>query len=156
MPHTDEGAQLRMAAPDDRPAASGARFEGEVEAVIRTLGLAYLRQAKMGVSILGRQRLVDFVVYDESGRSLGIECKYQRAPGSAEDKLVHTIEDFDARPIKHVLVFGGEGFSRNIRGYLLSSGKAVELEQLRNYLVFFFGLEQYFHEFGRIPRRPPG
>lgn len=119
--------------------------------MIRSLGLSYLRQVKMGSSILGRRRIADFLVYDDEGRSLGIECKFQQGPGSAEDKLVHTITDFDARPVKHILVFGGEGFSRNIRGYLLSTGKAVEVDQLRNYLVFYFGLKQYFHEFGQKP-----
>jgi len=131
--------------------STGASFEDEVAKVIDRLGLSYLRQVKMGVSILGRRGVTDFLVYDCAGKSLGIECKYQQTSGSAEDKLVHTITDFDARPVNHILVFGGEGFSKNIRGYLLSTGKAVELSQLRNYLVFYFALEQYFPEFGRKP-----
>ena len=135
----------------NQPLSTGASFEAAVEKVIRQLGLSYLREVKMGVSILGRRRRADFLVYDDAGRSLGIECKYQENPGSAEDKLVHTITDFDARPVKHILVFGGDGFSKNIKGYLLTTGKALELSQLRNYLVFYFGLEQYFPEFGRKP-----
>jgi hypothetical protein len=135
----------------DQPVSTGVAFEAEVAKVIQQLGLSYLRQVKMGVSILGRRRLADFLVYDRAGKSLGIECKYQQTAGSAEDKLVHTITDFDARPVSHILVFGGEGFSKNIKGYLLSTGKAVELKQLRNYLVFYFGLEQYFEEFGQKP-----
>jgi hypothetical protein len=137
-----------VTAPNARKLTTGARFEGEVERVIGELGLAYLRQVRMGVSILGRQRIIDFLVYDQGGRYLGIECKYQQGSGSAEDKLVHTINDFDSRPIKHILVFGGEGFSKNVRGYLLSTGQAVEIDQLRNYLVFYFGLEQHFGEYG--------
>jgi hypothetical protein len=134
-----------------RRVASGKKFERDVEQTIKRLGLPYLRQVTMGVSILGRKRIVDFVAYDRSGRFLGIECKYQVSPGSAEDKLVHTISDFDTRPIRHVLVFGGEGFSKNIRGYLLSTGKAIEIKQLRNFLVFYFGLEKHFKEFGHAP-----
>jgi hypothetical protein len=137
--------------PEGRKLTTGARFENDVELVIGELGLAYLRQVRMGVSILGRQRIIDFLVYDLAGRYLGIECKYQQGPGSAEDKLVHTINDFESRPIKHILVFGGEGFSKNVRGYLLSTGLAVEIDQLRNYLVFYFGLEQHFDEFGLRP-----
>ena len=140
-----------MTPSQNQPVSSGASFEGQVEKIIRGLNLSYLRQVRMGVSILGRRRKADFLVYDGTGRSLGIECKYQQSPGSAEDKLVHTIADFDARPVRHILVFGGEGFSRNVKGYLLSTGKAVELDQLRNYLVFYFGLEQYFPEFGEKP-----
>ena len=140
-----------MPPPQNQPLSTGASFEAEVAKVIHRLGLSYLRQVKMGVSILGRRRIADFLVYDRAGKSLGIECKYQQMAGSAEDKLVHTITDFDARPVRHILVFGGEGFSKNIKGYLLSTGKAVELTQLRNYLVFYFGLEQYFEEFGQRP-----
>ena len=134
-----------------QPVSTGAKFERDVENIIQQLGLSLLRQVSMGVSILGRRRVADFVVHDGSGRSLGIECKFQQTPGSAEDKLVHTITDFDARPIKHILVFGGQGFSKNVKGYLLSTGKAVELDQLRNYLVFYFGLHQYFKEFAHRP-----
>ncbi len=141
-------------APAKKP-NTGARFETEVEQVIDELDLAYLRQVRMGVSILGRQRIIDFLVYDRAGRYLGIECKYQQGSGSAEDKLVHTINDFESRPINHILVFGGDGFSKNVRGYLLSTGRAVEIDQLRNYLVFYFGLEQHFEEFGRRPGARP-
>jgi hypothetical protein len=136
----------------DQAVSTGTAFEAKVAKVIQQVGLSYIRQVKMGVSILGRKRVADFLVYDRAGKSLGIECKYQQTRGSAEDKLVHTITDFDARPVSHILVFGGEGFSKNIKGYLLSTGKAVELKQLRNYLVFYFGLEQYFEEFGQKPR----
>jgi hypothetical protein len=135
----------------DQSVSTGAAFEAQVAKVVQQLGLSYVRQVKMGVSILGRRRVADFLVYDRAGKSLGIECKYQQTAGSAEDKLVHTITDFDARPVNHILVFGGEGFSKNIKGYLLSTGKAVELKQLRNYLVFYFGLKEYFEEFGQKP-----
>jgi len=140
-----------MAPSQHQRGSTGPAFEAKVAKVIQQLGLSYIRQVKMGVSILGRKRVADFLVYDRAGKSLGIECKYQQTAGSAEDKLVHTITDFDARPVSHILVFGGEGFSKNIKGYLLSTGKAVELEELRNYLVFYFGLEQYFEEFGQKP-----
>ena len=135
----------------DAGAGTGAAFEAQVEAVIHALNLSYLRQVRMGVSILGRRRIADFLVYDTSGKSLGIECKFQQGPGSAEDKLVHTITDLDSRPVKHIVVFGGKGFSKNIRGYLLSTGKALEVDQLRNYLVFYFGLTEHFEEFGQKP-----
>ena len=45
----------------------------------------------------------------------------------------------------------GAGFSRNFSGYLLSTGKAIELADLRNYLVFSFRLEEYYEEFGVPP-----
>ncbi len=144
LPDRDEEEALSPTA-----AASGAAFETRVAGVIKDLGLSFLRQVNMGVSILGRRRVTDFLVFDHQGRSLGIECKYQGVSGSAEDKLVHTINDFDARPVKHVLVFGGEGFSKNVSGYLLSTGKAIQIDDLKNYLVFYFALEERYGEFGR-------
>lgn len=145
----DSTADAAGESPGRTRASSGAAFEREVARIIEDLGLSYLRQVSMGVSVLGRRRVTDFLVYDHQGRSLGIECKYQAVSGSAEDKLVHTINDFDARPVKHILVFGGEGFSKNVSGYLLSTGKAIPLEDLRAYLVFYFALEDYYAEFGK-------
>ena len=135
----------------DRQSNTGGAFEAQVETVVSALKLSYLRQVRMGVSILGRRRIADFLVYDTSGKSLGIECKYQQGAGSAEDKLVHTITDLDSRPVKHIVVFGGKGFSKTISGYLRSTGKALEVAQLRNYLVFYFGLTEHFEEFGQKP-----
>jgi hypothetical protein len=140
-----------MAPSQHQRGSTGPAFEAKVAKVIQQLGLSYLRQVRMGVSIIGRQRVADFLVYDHAGKSLGVECKYQQVSGSVEDKLVRTITDFEARPVKHILVFGGEGFSKNFKGYLLSTGKALELSQLRNYLVLYFGLQQYFEEFGQKP-----
>jgi hypothetical protein len=47
--------------------------------------------------------------------------------GSAEEKLPATIQDIGAWPIPGVLVFSGEAFSANMKSFLYSTGKAVEL-----------------------------
>jgi hypothetical protein len=38
-------------------------------------------------------------------------------------------------------VFDGEGFSTNMRSYLHSTGKAVQLEDLEAWINLFFGIE---------------
>jgi hypothetical protein len=38
------------------------------------------------------------------------------------------------------VVFSGEGFSPNMVAFLLSTGKAVELADLRAWLSLYFGL----------------
>jgi hypothetical protein len=38
------------------------------------------------------------------------------------------------------VVFAGEGFSPNMRSYLFSTGKAVELEDLSPWLQLYFGI----------------
>jgi hypothetical protein len=37
-------------------------------------------------------------------------------------------------------VFAGEGFTGNMRSFLISTGKAVEYHELRPWLCLFFGL----------------
>ncbi|MCY3846920.1 MAG: hypothetical protein OXH69_25650 [Acidobacteria bacterium] len=78
--------------------------------------------------------------HDASGRSLGIECKYQGTGGSAEEKIPATIQDIAAWPIPGIVAFEGSGFSANMRAYLHSTGKAVAYEDLRGWLTLFFGL----------------
>jgi hypothetical protein len=38
-------------------------------------------------------------------------------------------------------VFSGDGFSTNIKSFLIASGRAVELSDLEPWLRLFFGLE---------------
>jgi hypothetical protein len=43
-------------------------------------------------------------------------------------------------PIHCVVVFAGEGFSSNMRAYLISTGRAIELEDAQKWLELYFGL----------------
>ena len=72
--------------------------------------------------------------------SLGIECKYQGGKGSAEEKIPATLEDIKAWPIKGIVVYSGDGFSENMRSYLISTGMAVEMDDLTKWLELYFGL----------------
>jgi hypothetical protein len=98
-------------------------------------------QFKMGRRIWGAERRIDVILTNASdGRRLGVECKYQGVQGSAEEKIPSTLQDIDAWPIKGIVVFAGEGLSANMRAFLLASGKAAHLEDLKPYLQLFFGL----------------
>jgi hypothetical protein len=37
-------------------------------------------------------------------------------------------------------VFGGEGFTENMKQFLISTGKGVEFSELKPWLCLFFGL----------------
>ena len=74
-------------------------------------------------------------------RSLGIECKWQKSRGTAEEKIPATIEDIDAWPIQGIVCFAGPGFTPNMRSFLLASGKAMELEDLEMWLRLYFALD---------------
>ena len=121
--------------------SSGDQLVNEVVALGQGLGLETHTQFKMGRRIWGAERKIDVVLtHATARRRLGVECKYQGVQGSAEEKIPSTIQDIDAWPIKGIVVFAGEGLSANMRAFLLASGKAVHLEDLKAYLQLFFGL----------------
>lgn len=120
---------------------SGKDLEVSVSEVGVLLGLVVESQVAVGRRIWGARRQIDVVLkHPETRISLGIECKYQGTTGSAEEKIPATIEDIQAWPIRGIVVFSGEGFSENIKAYLLSTGKAVELCDLKKWLELYFGL----------------
>jgi hypothetical protein len=50
------------------------------------------------------------------------------------------VKDIEFWPIPGVVVIGGEGFSENMQGYLMSTGKVVWFEELQEWLRLYFGL----------------
>ena len=123
--------------------SSGKDLERETARLAEDLGLHVGRQIRVGRRLWGAERRIDLVLrHTDSGRSLGVECKYQGVGGSAEEKIPATIQDIAAWPIPGIVVFAGEGFSDNMRAYLHSTGKAVAYEDLRGWLTLFFGLPE--------------
>ena len=105
------------------------------------LGLEVRSEYQVGRRIWGAVRRIDVIItHPQTRKTLGIECKYQAVTGSAEEKIPSTIQDIAAWPIPGIVVFSGDGFSSNMRSFLIASGKAVELEDVRPWLCLFFGL----------------
>lgn len=105
------------------------------------LSLEVLRSVKVGRRLWGAERRIDLVLTEPHQRKrLGIECKFQAVRGTAEEKIPATISDIAAWPIPGLLVFDGKGFTPNMKSYLVSTGKAVELADLEAWLRLFFGL----------------
>jgi hypothetical protein len=120
---------------------SGAELVKQVSELGHQLGLEVRQQYKVARRIWGSERKIDVILKDKkTGKTLGIECKYQGGAGSAEEKVPTTIQDIAAWPIDGVLVFAGDGFSPNMRSFLISTGKAVELDDLEPWLRLYFGL----------------
>ena len=106
------------------------------------LELEYQEQVKVGRRLWGAVRNIDIVLtHPESRQRLGIECKFQGTTGTAEEKIPAILSDIDAWPIRGIVVISGKGFSPNMRYYLISSGKAVDVEDLEDWLRLYFGLE---------------
>jgi hypothetical protein len=121
--------------------SGGDALELQVVALAERLGLEVRRQVKVGRRLWGAERRIDVVATEpQSRRRLGIECKFQSVPGTAEEKIPTTIQDIAAWPIPGIVVFSGEGFSPYMRSFLIASGRSVELEDLEAWLRLFFGL----------------
>ncbi len=121
--------------------ASGLTLQQAVADMGRELGLLVETEVCVGRRIWGARRRIDVVLKHPDTRvSLGIECKFQGGRGSAEEKIPATLEDIRVWPIRGLVVYSGEGFTPNMQSYLLSTGMAVELDDLRMWLKLFFGL----------------
>jgi len=124
-----------------RAVASGDQLARAVAELGNELGLEVKQQFQVARRIWGALRRIDVVLVDpQTRKTLGIECKYQGGGGSAEEKIPSTIQDIQAWPIPGIVVFSGDGFTQNMRSFLISTGKAVQLSDLRPWLCLFFGL----------------
>lgn len=121
--------------------ASGAELVRAVADLGRSLGLEAREQVRVARRIWGAVRRIDVVLtHGQTRKTLGIECKYQSVGGTAEEKIPATIQDISAWPIPGIVVFSGEGFTANMKYFLVSTGKAVEINDLKPWLCLFFGL----------------
>jgi len=121
--------------------ANGEELARAVAQLGRELGLEPMEQVRVARRIWGSERYIDVVLtHPPTRKTLGLECKFQAVRGTAEEKIPATIKDIEAWPIPGLVVFAGEGFTENMRSFLVSTGKAVEFEELRPWLCLFFGL----------------
>jgi hypothetical protein len=121
--------------------AGGSELRDKVAQLAASLGLEVRTEVTVGRRLWGAVRKIDVVLTrQDTGKTLGIECKYQGSGGSAEEKVPATIQDMAAWPIPGLVVFGGDGFSTNMVAFFHATGKAVSLGELAPWLRLFFGL----------------
>lgn len=124
-----------------RAVASGDQLAGAVADLGKELRLEVRQQVQVARRIWGAVRRIDVVLIDpQTRKTIGIECKYQGGGGSAEEKIPSTIQDIKAWPIPGIVVFSGDGFTQNMKSFLISTGSAVQLSELKPWLCLFFGL----------------
>jgi len=105
------------------------------------LGLEVHEQFMVARRLWGAERRIDVILKDpKTAKTLGVECKYKGVGGTAEEKIPAIIQDIDAWPIEGLVVFHGPGFTTNMKSFLISTGKAVDLEDLDPWLRLYFGL----------------
>jgi len=119
----------------------GEELKQRVVELAATLGLKTETEVPAARRLWGAKRRIDVVLKnDKTGRVLGIECKYQGTKGSAEEKIPATIKDIEHWPIPGIVVIDGPGFSANMMGFLMATGKTVWLQDLRDWLKLYFVL----------------
>jgi len=111
--------------------SSGAEFKEELLRYIESWGedIEVLQEKPVGWRYVGTPRKLDIILRHGS-RYLGIEAKYQASQGTADQKLIYTLEDAKASPIPVLVVFAGRGIKQDIRAKLISSGIGLELGYL--------------------------
>ncbi len=120
--------------------SSGDELCKAVCALGETLGLEVREQFKVARRIWGAERRIDVILKDaKTAKILGVECKFQAVLGTAEEKIPSIIQDIEAWPIAGLVVFSGDGFTSNMKSFLVSTGKAVHLEDLEPWLRLYFG-----------------
>ncbi|WP_322510103.1 PD-(D/E)XK nuclease superfamily protein [Anaerolinea sp.] len=120
---------------------SGDELKRNVVTLTQRMGLKAETEVKAARRLWGQRRYIDVVITDEkTGKRLGVECKYQATAGTAEEKIPAAIQDIAHWPIPGIVVIDGEGFSANMQGYLMSTGKVVWFGELEEWLRLYFGL----------------
>lgn len=119
----------------------GDDLKRKVVALAHKLGLEARTEVRSARRLWGARRRIDVVVRDRSlGKILGVECKYQGTAGSAEEKIPATIRDIEYWPIPGIVVIDGPGFSDNMKGFLMATGKTVWFDDLEDWLRLYFML----------------
>ncbi|HEX3772837.1 MAG TPA: PD-(D/E)XK nuclease superfamily protein [Polyangiaceae bacterium] len=78
-------------------------------------GVTVYREVSLGKTIIGKNRHVDiFVLHQDSGSALAIECKYQDSVGTVDEKIPYAIQDMQAMGMPVCLAYAGSGFSDGI------------------------------------------
>jgi hypothetical protein len=120
---------------------NGKELEARVVELAEQLGLEAKTGVKATYRVWGTKRNIDVVIVQEkTGKSLGIECKYQGARETDEDKILAVIEDIKFWPIRGIMVIHGEGFSPGMQRYLMATGKTVWFDDLKDWLCLYFAL----------------
>ena len=134
---------------------------GYIHRVYGGFGLAVYTEIALGKTIIGKDRKIDvFVVrqndrtrYSPDQHALAVECKFQDAQGTTDEKIPYSLEDLEALWVPGCLCYAGEGWSRGILHTLEASKRAAfclpypesvlhepETRQLDHILAATFGL----------------
>jgi len=88
-------------------------------------GIKIYREVAVGKSIIGKNRKIDIVLISENqNESFAIECKFQGAQGTVDEKIPYAIDDLRALRMQGCIAYAGEGFSEGVIHLLRASDMA--------------------------------
>jgi hypothetical protein len=116
-------------------------------------GLKVYREIRVGKSIIGKNRCIDvFCVRDSDNTAFAIECKFQDATGTVDEKIPYALDDLEALPMAGCIAYAGKGFSEGVLHMLNASPHAAyclpltsqfdsstETRELDHLLAAYFG-----------------
>lgn len=89
-------------------------------------GLVVYREVNLGKTIIAKDRQIDvFCVRPSDQKALAIECKYQDALGSVDEKIPYALDDLAALWVPGCLVYAGTGWSKGVLHLLEASRLAA-------------------------------
>ncbi len=92
-------------------------------------GIVVYREVNLGKTIIGKDRQIDvFVVRPSDQKALAIECKYQDALGSVDEKIPYALDDLSALWVPGCLVYAGRGWSKGVLHMLEASRLAAHCQ----------------------------
>ncbi len=97
-----------------------------LDAVYSEHGLTVYTEVSLGKTIIGKDRKIDvFVVRAADQCAIAIECKFQDAHGTTDEKIPYALDDLAALWVPGCLVYAGEGWSTGILHTLEASRLAA-------------------------------
>ena len=131
------------------------------------VGLVIYTEVSLGKTIIGKNRQIDvFVLRPEDQRALALECKWQEASGTTDEKIPYALLDLEALWVPGCLVYAGSGWSEGVLHTLQGSRRAVycfperpdlarttETRELDHVLAAVFGLWDYVIPASRLASR---
>lgn len=87
-----------------------------------TRGIKIYREVFAGKTIIGKNRRIDvFIVAEETNQAYAIECKFQGTQGTADEKILYSLEDIQALRMGGCIAYAGEGWSPGVLHMLRAS-----------------------------------
>ena len=102
-------------------------------------GQQYAPQVVIGSTIYGTSRKCDFIIFNKSKfkNDLVIECKWQQAPGSVDEKYPFLLHNIIKTGIPTIIILDGSGYKPQAKQWLASYVDS------HNVLLGVYSLEEF-------------